>query len=204
MRYIYLHGFASSPESTKARFFRNQLGFQLELLDLNLPDFSTLLISQQLLRVSEIIGDDEVVIFGSSMGGLIGLILAERLPNIQKLILLAPAIGINSLWEKIVGKDLLSDWQEIGKQKIYHYGYQREIELHYDFIEDLHTLIDHDFKRQLPVQIFHGQSDQTIPVINSQTYLAANSLARLDILDDEHSLEKSLPIIWQQVEAFLR
>lgn len=204
MRYIYLHGFASSPESTKARFFRNQLGIQLELLDLNLPDFSTLLISQQLLRVSEIIGDDEVVIFGSSMGGLIGLILAERLPNIQKLILLAPAIGINSLWEQIVGKNLLSNWKRTGKQQIYHYGYQQEIELHYDFIEDLHTLVDRDFKRQLPVRIFHGQSDQTIPVINSQTYLTANSLARLDILDDEHSLEKSLPIIWQQVEAFLR
>ena len=204
MRYIYLHGFASSTESVKARFFRNQLGNQLELIDLNLPDFSILLVSEQLRRVAEVIGDDEVVIFGSSMGGLIGLILAEQLANIKKLVLLAPAIGINSLWEQIVGKEILLNWQQTGKQAIFHYGYQREIELHYRFIEDLQALPDCDFKRQLPVRIFHGKSDQTIPLANSQSYLINNCDAKLFALDDDHSLENSLDLIWHQLEGFVK
>lgn len=204
MRYIYLHGFASSSGSVKARFFQNQLGNRLELIDLNQPDFSSLLISKQLLRVAEVIGDDEAIIFGSSMGGLIGLILAERLANIQKLVLLAPAIGINSLWDQIVGEEILLNWQQTGKQAIFHYGYQREIELHYAFIEDLQTLTDRDFKRQLPVRIFHGQLDLTIPLANSQSYLTNNYAAKLVTLDDDHSLEKSLDLIWDQVESFVK
>lgn len=204
MRYIYLHGFASSTQSAKARFFRNQLGNRLELIDLNLPDFSILLISEQLRRVAEVIGDDEVVIFGSSMGGLIGLILAERWANIKKLVLLAPAIGINSLWQQIVGEEILLNWQQTGKQAIFHYGYQREIELHYKFIEDLQILTDRNFKRQLPVRIFHGQLDLTIPLANSQSYLTNNCDAKLVVLDDDHSLEKSLDLIWHQVESFVK
>ena len=44
LRYAYLHGFASSPLSTKGvqlnRWFRDELNVSLDLPDLNIPSFS--------------------------------------------------------------------------------------------------------------------------------------------------------------------
>jgi predicted esterase YcpF (UPF0227 family) len=43
VRYAYLHGFASSPLSTKGvqlqRWFQNKLNISLDLPDLNIPSF---------------------------------------------------------------------------------------------------------------------------------------------------------------------
>jgi hypothetical protein len=43
LRYAYLHGFASSPLSTKGvqlhRWFQKELGISLDLPDLNIPSF---------------------------------------------------------------------------------------------------------------------------------------------------------------------
>jgi len=43
LRYAYLHGFASSPLSTKAvqlqQWFQNELNISLDLPDLNIPSF---------------------------------------------------------------------------------------------------------------------------------------------------------------------
>jgi predicted esterase YcpF (UPF0227 family) len=43
LRYAYLHGFASSPLSTKGvqlnRWFQNELNISLDLPDLNIPSF---------------------------------------------------------------------------------------------------------------------------------------------------------------------
>lgn len=52
--YIYLHGFASSPESTKAKYFRDRfscLGIDLKTPDLNQNDFSGLSLTRQLHQI---------------------------------------------------------------------------------------------------------------------------------------------------------
>ena len=51
---LYLHGFASSPESTKAQYFGERLaahGVPLSTPDFNQPDFTTLTMSRMLDRV---------------------------------------------------------------------------------------------------------------------------------------------------------
>src|SRR6185295_5943367 len=65
---IYLHGFASGPGSTKARFFRDRIP-HLRILDLAQGDFARLTISGQLHVIErEAMGSPSVLI-GSSLGG---------------------------------------------------------------------------------------------------------------------------------------
>lgn len=60
MRYLYLHGFSSSPKSSKARYFYSQFcdrGLSLTIPDLNLddrgqPDFQHLTVSRQLRQLT--------------------------------------------------------------------------------------------------------------------------------------------------------
>lgn len=54
MRFIYLHGFASSPRSTKAAFFSERLtrlGHAVDVPDLEQGDFEGLTITRQLAVV---------------------------------------------------------------------------------------------------------------------------------------------------------
>jgi predicted esterase YcpF (UPF0227 family) len=88
--YIYLHGFASSPDSAKAKYFRERfwdLGIDLKTPDLNQNDFSGLTLTRQLNQIeTEFLPTQSsqsptenvknlggVTIIGSSFGGLTAL-----------------------------------------------------------------------------------------------------------------------------------
>ena len=93
-RFVYLHGFASGPSSQKARFFRErfaELGIGLEIPDLAEGRFEQLTISGQLGVMERAIGGDPATLIGSSMGGYLAALYAARHPEVEKLVLLAPA-----------------------------------------------------------------------------------------------------------------
>jgi predicted esterase YcpF (UPF0227 family) len=117
VRVFYLHGFASSPQSSKATFFAERLaasGIPMECLDLNQPDFSTLTVSRMLQQIERRIAaasPADVVLVGSSLGGFVAVEAAGRQVNqarhpITQLILLAPAVELE--WEK---------WTELGGRR---------------------------------------------------------------------------------------
>lgn len=207
MKFLYLHGFASSPTSTKANFFRNQLHSlkqDVDVLDLNGEDFATLKLSSVIKNIQLQYSDiEQIILIGSSMGGLVALNLAEAMPNIGKIILLAPALKINSLWQHIVGDVGMQLWRDKGWLPIYHYGKKQEINLHYDFIRDLQNVKDRNFTRQIPTLIFHGMNDATIPYNVSQEYAHTNPACVLNLLESDHSLEDSLAGIWESTIKFL-
>ncbi len=97
---IYLHGFASGPGSTKAQYFKTkfeQSGADVFLPDLNVPSFEQMTLSAQIETVKYVAGeiaqDREIILKGSSLGGLLATIASEKLSPVpdHKLILLAPA-----------------------------------------------------------------------------------------------------------------
>jgi len=59
LRYAYLHGFASSPLSTKGvqlqRWFQNKLNISLELPDLNIPSFRKQCLSNMVDHIERMI-----------------------------------------------------------------------------------------------------------------------------------------------------
>lgn len=95
MRYVYLHGFGSSPNSGKARYLAGkfqELRLQLDVPDLNLGDFTSMTISRVLAHLQAVYAEP-VSVIGSSLGGYIGLLWAQQSLLVQKLLLLAPAIA---------------------------------------------------------------------------------------------------------------
>lgn len=204
--YIYLHGFASNPASSKAQYFKQKLeDLHQEVIipDLNLDDFSSLTLSRQLDQVGELVSKSSkpVIMFGSSMGGLTTAILAEKYPNIAKIILLAPAFAMSSLWGK-GNPEELDKWKSTGETLVMHYGYNQQVPLKYNFYTDLFKHDDINFKRQIPALIFHGIHDDVVPLKVSQMYAHDHKMAQLIELDDDHSVGADLDSMWEKIKEF--
>lgn len=85
---FFLHGLDSSSHGTKGRYF------QKHFPEVICPDFSGDL-RERLLRLERLVGGrGNLVLIGSSFGGLLATSFAIRHPDqVKQLILLAPALG---------------------------------------------------------------------------------------------------------------
>jgi hypothetical protein len=95
-RILYLHGFASSAASSKARFFAEHLrtaGAPIDIPDLAAGDFEHLTIGGQLRVIERAAAGDPVALMGSSLGGYLAALYAARHPEVTRVVLLAPAFG---------------------------------------------------------------------------------------------------------------
>jgi pimeloyl-ACP methyl ester carboxylesterase len=191
MQYVYLHGFASSPRSFKARRFQAYFaprGVTFQIPDLNGDDFRRLTLTRQLEAVAALIGDRPTAIVGSSLGGLAAAILAERHPNIERMVLLAPAFGFLSHWLPTWDGDQLDRWQQTGTTSIFHYGDHCDRELDYGFVRDLELYDAYGLTRPIPTLIVHGQRDEVIPIAASRRYARDRDWVDLVEMDSDHSL----------------
>lgn len=217
MRFIYLHGFASTPESMKAVYLREAFAavapcfangaafnLSLEVPDLNQGDFAHLTITRQLTQVEQAFGQEgtPVTLIGSSLGGLTSAWLGQRHLQVQRLVLLAPAFGFLSHWLPTLGKEKLSQWQASGYLQTYHYGEGRSLPLHYKFVEDASQYQEEQLLRPVPTLILHGRHDQVIPISASRDYASVRPWVQLIELDSDHALNDVMPQIWEAIQAF--
>lgn len=206
-QYLYLHGFASSPQSTKARELASrfaQLGLDLDRLDLNQDDFTHLTLTRQLQQVADALppAPAPVTIIGSSFGGLTAAWAGERHPQIQRLVLMAPAFGFLSHWLPRLGEAQLNQWQTEGYLSVYHYSAEQRLPLHYQFVEDAMQYDDVRLQRPIPTLILHGRRDDVIPIAASADFARSRPWVRLIELDSDHALTDVSDQIWQEVSTF--
>lgn len=202
---VYLHGFASGPQSRKAQFFRErfqELGVGLEIPDLAEGDFEHLTICRQLGVVKRLAAGRPVALIGSSMGGYLAALYAARHPEVSRLVLMAPAFGFLRRFPELVGKEALATWKRTGSLDVYHYSEQRNLKLRYDLIEDGARYEDYPEVTQ-PTLILHGSRDLTVPVSYSQEFAAHRPNVTLEILDSDHELLNVLQHIWETTHSFL-
>jgi pimeloyl-ACP methyl ester carboxylesterase len=85
---IFVHGLDSSGLGTKGRYFSEHFPAMLR------PDFEGSL-SRRISQLTEIIaGIDELIVVGSSFGGLMGACLCQIQPEkVKRLVMLAPALN---------------------------------------------------------------------------------------------------------------
>jgi hypothetical protein len=197
---LYLHGFASSPESRKATFFRERLGAEgvpLKIPDMAAGDFRNLTLTGQLRLVEGEARGEPVFLIGSSMGGYLAALYAAEHPEVAGLILLAPAFRFHARWAEILGPERLVEWKKAGELPVYHYGEGREVPLGYQFIED--AKLYEDFPRfQQPCLLFHGSNDTVVPIQYSEEFARQNGNVEFVRLQSGHELTDVLGTIWAQ------
>src|SRR5579863_877961 len=204
-RYVYLHGFASSPNSRKAQFFAErfrELGIGLEIPDLAEGDFRNLTLSAQLSVVARVARDEPVSLIGSSMGGYLASLYAARHPEVEKLVLLAPAFSFASRWPETLGERTMEEWERTNTLKVFHYSEGREVELGYQLVEDARQYEAYPDVGQ-PVLIFQGRHDTVVPPSYAVTFAERHPQARLRLLNSDHELANVLDEMWMETEEFL-
>lgn len=204
-RYFYLHGFASGPDSAKAKFLRGcfqRRGLDLICPDLNEPDFSSLTFSRQVAQVETQLTDEPTIVIGSSLGGLTAAWLGQRNPQISKLVLLAPAFEFLSQWLPRLDPSALTQWQQTGSRSVYHWRDRDFRPLHWQFVEDLHHWRDQDLQRSLPTLILHGTADEVIDFAASDRFAAQRPWVRLQALTSDHALGNVSSQIWRACQQF--
>lgn len=204
-RVIYLHGFASSPLSRKATFFSERLralGYLVDIPDLAQGDFEHLTISSQLRVVEEVIRGEPVTLIGSSLGGYLAALYAARHPEVERVILLAPAFGFYQLWMAELTPERIAAWRRDGALPFFNYGAQRELPLGYQLLENASHFEPFPLIQQ-PVLIFHGNQDASVPVEQSLAFIRLNPNARLIRLESGHELIDVLPNVWEESESFI-
>lgn len=207
---FYLHGFASSDRSTKASYFAERLrphGVMLRCPDFNRPDFTTMTMTRMLDQLSkelQAVGPDRVTLIGSSLGGTLAILAAERFAaRVDGLLLLAPAVMFAKPGHHLLPPERVEEWRRRGSLPFFHYAFNEERLLNFTFYEDTLNYDAFDAKLSQPTLIFQGLRDTSVDYRTVEKFAAGRPNVTLALLDDDHQLMASLPRIWSDMEGFL-
>jgi dipeptidyl aminopeptidase/acylaminoacyl peptidase len=199
MRVVYLHGFASSPQSSKAQFFAGKFaeaGVAFEAPQLDQGEFRNLTISGQMIVVGNAVSvhrekltkGEPLVLMGSSLGGYLAALYAERYPKaVDGLVLLAPAFEFLRRWRERLSVQGIEQWKRAGSIPIFHYGSKTEQHLGYRFLEDAAQYEGTpDFHQR--ALILHGTEDTVVPCEGSRDFALEHTRVRLALFKSGHEL----------------
>lgn len=174
----------------------------LETPDLAEGRFEQLTISGQLAVIERVAQGDPVSLIGSSMGGYLAALYAARHPEVEKLVLLAPAFAFLTRWPEELGEEKMEAWKRTGVLQVFHYGEGREAPLGYQLIEDARKFEDYPQFLQ-PTLIFHGKHDTVVPAGHSITFSQQHPHTTLRLMESDHQLLNVLDDMWMETEKFL-
>jgi uncharacterized protein len=209
---FYLHGFASSAQSSKAAFFRTRLAGHDEVTlhapDFNQPDFSTLTITRMLDQVGDELANvpshERVALVGSSLGGCVAVNAGLRFAGrIDRLVLLAPALDFSGNRLRNLGDRGIEEWRRTNELQVFHYGFGRMMPVHFALYSDAERYDTFNARLELPILIFQGRQDTAVDPATVERWAAARPNVTLRLLDDDHQLLASLDAIWLETAAFL-
>ncbi|AKU92213.1 alpha/beta hydrolase [Vulgatibacter incomptus] len=209
---VYLHGFASSPTSEKARFFRDRLaeeGIPSEIPDLNEGPggFSKLTLTRALEQTRAAlsrVGADErgAIVIGSSLGGYLAALTASRDPRVLGAVLLAPAFDLPGRWNAWLGDEGVGRWRQSRELDVQHHAYGRMEKLGFGFYLDAMGYPPYP-RLGCPALILHGVHDREVGIGTSRKFAEGASDVRLVELDSDHGLLDVKPRLWEETTAFL-
>jgi len=211
---LYLHGFASSPESGKADYLRGRLaprGIPLTAPDFNEPDFSSLTVGRMLEQVRAALATlspGPVGLIGSSLGGFVAIHAAasqaaDAAHPIARLVLLAPAVDFASGRDGWLTDAELDRWRTTGWRDVFHHALGRSVPLHYGFYTDGRRFDAFAARFDAPALVFQGEQDTVVNPMRVREWAAQRANVRVRMLPDDHRLQAHLDAIWTESAAFL-
>lgn len=212
--FLYLHGFASSPDSGKARAFADwgaARGMRIERLDLRVPSLEHLRFSAIKARVREAIDASggeraRAVLLGSSLGGLAACRVAEEDARVCAVFLMAPAFRLAERWRLRMGNEAWDAWRRRGYTEVDDHATRRKARIDWRFVEELAEL-DAEGEGwpdvRVPTCIVHGVRDDVVDVRLSRDWATGRRHVRLVEVDDGHELAGSIGRILSEAGDFL-
>jgi uncharacterized protein len=210
---VYLHGFASSPRSSKARFVADRAaasGFPFLCPDLNAPDFRSLTVSRMIEQATAAIESlpDPVALVGSSLGAFAAVHAAaargpSARPRIDRLVLLAPAFDLVSSLEEEFGPDRMKEWETNGRLDVFHYGDNAMRALGWGFMADARRYDAFSVSLRAPTLIYQGTGDDVVSPDQVRRWASSRPGVTLRLVDDGHQLLGHLDAIWTDIARFL-
>jgi pimeloyl-ACP methyl ester carboxylesterase len=206
---FYLHGFVSSPQSTKVQYFMQALaglGVEVRCPDFNQPDFRTMTMTRMLEQLDGEMAAAPVpaALVGSSLGGTLAILAAARFgARIDRLVLLAPAVMFGDPDHHLLPREKIARWKQNGQFEFFHFAHGAMRPLSYAFYEDSLKYDAFGTLFAQPTLIFQGTRDALVNPKDVERFAAARPNATLSLLDDDHQLIASLPRIWSDVQPFL-
>ena len=205
MHVLYLHGFASSAQSSKAAFFRSKLaahGVEVHTPDFNLPDFSTLTVSRMLGAGAR--RDPGA----AARSGDAHRIEPRRRswPSTPR----SPTPGGSIAWccwrrrSTSAATACASSGTAASTNGAAPTGwrcsttaYGRLMPVHYELFADAARYDAFNARLDLPIQIFQGRRDTAVDPATVERWAEARPNVDLHLLDDDHQLLGSLETIWR-------
>jgi pimeloyl-ACP methyl ester carboxylesterase len=207
---FYLHGFASSANSTKAGYLGQRLaqrGVTLRCPDFNQPDFATLTVTRMLGQLDREMASvsEPSTLIGSSLGGALAILAAASFGSrVDRLVLLAPAVMFAKEGHHLLPPDRVDQWRRLGRMPFFHYGDNTERILNFAFYEDSFRYNPFDAQFTQPTLIFQGRHDSSVDPQTVEAFASRRPNVTLEMLDDDHQLTKSLPRIWEGIKEVLK
>ncbi len=213
--WLYLHGFASSPGSRKARAFvawGAARGLTIEALDLRVPSFEHLRFSAIKARVRAAIdasgGPDRqglarAVLIGSSLGGLAACRVAEEDARVCAVVAMAPAFQLVPRWRAQLGEGAWDAWRRVGSREVEDHATGSRSRVDFGFVDELEALDVGLPDVRVPTLVVHGTKDDVVDIAGSREFARGQPHIRLVEVDDGHELGASIARILEEAEAFL-
>jgi pimeloyl-ACP methyl ester carboxylesterase len=154
---LYIHGFASSPQSAKLLALKRVIGGEIELNapDMNVPSFERLDFEAMIsLAMAEAKRRPPSAMVGSSLGALVVLEAVRRGVHVP-LVLIAPAMGVGERW-----KSKLPPGDPI---EVFNHARNAQAPIHRAFFESMASIHPEREAPVVPVTIFMGRNDESVP-----------------------------------------
>ncbi len=208
--FVYLHGFASGPSSKKATAFKNkfkEIGISLNTPDLEGGNFENMTLTSQVNIVLDLLDQfhcNKVCLIGSSMGGYLATLLAQKRAVIKATYLMAPGFNFLERWMRNLLLDYDGNNSLKTKVPIFHYRYDKTKHICTDIFKDAKKWASIDLKRDIPTRIVHGTYDEVVPLNESKKFVSRRPWCSLKELDSDHCLLSHLDWIVDDCIAFFK
>jgi len=208
--FVYLHGFASGPSSKKATAFKNkfkEIGVSLNTPDLEGGNFENMTLTSQVNIVLDLLDQfqcKKVCLIGSSMGGYLATLVAQRRVEIKATYLMAPGFNFLERWMRSLKLDYGDETCWDPKIQIFHYRYDETKYIRTDIFKDAKNWNALDLNREIPFRIVHGTHDEVVPIDESKKFISRRPWCSLKELDSDHGLLSHLQWVVDDCMAFFK
>jgi len=208
--FVYLHGFASGPSSKKASAFKNkfkEIGVSLNTPDLEGGNFENMTLTSQVNIVLDLLDQfqcKKVCLIGSSMGGYLATLVAQRRVEIKATYLMAPGFNFLERWMRSLKLDYDDETYLEPKIQVFHYRYDETKYIRTDIFKDAKNWNTLGLKRDVPSRIVHGTHDEVVPIDESKKFISRRPWCSLKELDSDHGLLSHLQWVVDDCMVFFK